>query len=67
MVLQVYGELLFNYPLAEVRPLFTLFRDTMQHAYLLDVPLRVEVKSCHNWSEVTPIDHDDAENVLEFL
>jgi len=64
MVLQVHDELLFECPAAEVRPLSALVRDAMQHAYPLDVPLRVEVKSGANWWEVTPVDDDDAEENL---
>ena len=63
MVLQVHDELLFECPDAEVRPLSALVRDAMQDAYPLDVPLRVEVKSGHNWWEVTPVDDDDAEKL----
>lgn len=63
MVLQVHDELLFECPAAEVRPLSALVRDAMQYAYPLDVPLRVEVKSGHNWWEVTPVDDDDADRI----
>ena len=58
MVLQVHDELLFECPESEVRPLADLVRDAMQNAYPLDVPLRAEVKSGHNWWDVTPVGDD---------
>ncbi len=61
MVLQVHDELLFECPAGEVRPLADLVRDAMQNAYPLDVPLRAEVKTGHNWWDVTPVGDDDAE------
>ena len=61
MVLQVHDELLFECPADEVRPLADLVREAMQNAYPLDVPLRAEVKSGHNWWEVTPVGDDDEE------
>ena len=61
MVLQVHDELLFECPAAEVPPLASLVRDAMQNAYPLDVPLKAEVKSGHNWWDVTPVGDDDAE------
>jgi len=61
MVLQVHDELLFECPADEVRPLADLVRDAMQNAYPLDVPLRAEVKSGHNWWDVTPVGDDDME------
>jgi len=65
MVLQVHDELLFECPTAEVRPLADLVRDAMQNAYPLDVPLRAEVKSGHNWWDVTPVGDDDGDEVKE--
>ena len=61
MVLQVHDELLFECPAAEVRALADLVRDAMQNAFPLDVPLRAEVKSGHNWWDVTPVGDDDEE------
>ncbi len=65
MVLQVHDELLFECPADEVRPLADLVRDAMQNAYPLDVPLRAEVKSGHNWWDVTPVGDDDEEGDME--
>ena len=64
MVLQVHDELLFECPAGEVRELSKLVKDAMQNAYPLDVPLKAEVKSGHNWWEVTPVDDDDLEEKL---
>ena len=59
MILQVHDELLFECPPDEVARLAVLVRTSMEHAFPLDVPLRVEVKSGHNWWEVTPLPDDD--------
>ncbi|MBV9848587.1 MAG: DNA polymerase I [Armatimonadetes bacterium] len=61
MILQVHDELLFECPPPEVARLSRLVRDAMEHAYPLDVPLRAEVKSGHNWWDVTPVLDEDAE------
>ena len=66
MVLQVHDELLFECPDAEVKPLSALVRKAMQNAYPLDVPLKVEVKTGHNWWDVTPVE-DFAESDSEQL
>jgi DNA polymerase-1 len=58
MVLQVHDELLFECPVGEVRPLSELVKNAMQNAYPLDVPLKAEVKSGHNWWDVTPVGDD---------
>ncbi len=63
MVLQVHDELLFECPHAEVRSLAKLVREAMQNAYPLDVPLKAEVKTGHNWWEVAPVGDDDAEEL----
>jgi len=63
MVLQVHDELLFECPIDEVRALSGLVKAAMQNAYPLDVPLRAEVKSGHNWWEVTPVDDDDKDEL----
>jgi len=65
MVLQVHDELLFECPADKVRELSSLVKDAMQNAYPLDVPLKAEVKSGHNWWEVTPVDDDDADELSD--
>ena len=59
MVLQVHDELLFECLPAEVPALSRLVREAMEHAFPLDVPLRAEVKSGHNWWDVTPVLDED--------
>jgi len=66
MVLQVHDELLFECPEDEVKPLSVLVRKAMQNAYPLDVPLKAEVKTGHNWWEVTPVE-DYSESDTELL
>lgn len=60
MILQVHDELLFECPPEEVTRLGALVRQAMEQAFPLDVPLRVEVKSGHNWWDVTPLNDDDS-------
>ena len=67
MVLQVDDELLFECPPSEVAPLGRLVREAMERAFPLDVPLRAEVKSGHNWWEVTPVLDEDADAGSEGL
>ena len=67
MVLQVHDELLFECPDAEVRPLSRLVRTAMEHAYPIDVPLRVEVKSGLDWWSVTPVADDAADPEAQAL
>jgi len=62
MVLQVHDELLFDCVPADVPRLAALVREAMEHAFPLDVPLQVEVKSGLNWWEVTPVSDDDADS-----
>ncbi len=67
MVLQVHDELLFDCAPGDVPRLAALVREAMEHAYPLDVPLQIEVKSGLNWWEVTPIGDDvaDSETLLD--
>ncbi len=63
MVLQVHDELLFECPPDEVTQLAALVREAMENAYPLDVRLRADVKSGHNWQAVAPL-LDDAADTL---
>jgi len=58
MILQVHDELLFESPPAEVPVLALLVRKAMEGAYKLDVRLGCEVKTGHNWWDVTPVEED---------
>ena len=62
MVLQVHDELLFECPPDDVPALAALVRDAMQNAYPLDVPLKAEVKSGHNWWDVTTLAEGETDN-----
>ncbi len=62
MIMQVHDELLFDCAPHDVPRLAGLIREAMEHAYPLDVPLQVEVKSGLNWWQVTPVGDDDADS-----
>ncbi len=49
MLLQVHDELVFEAPEAELAALSELVCETMESAYPMDVPLKVETKSGANW------------------
>jgi len=59
MILQVHDELLFECAPGDVNKLAALVRDCMENAYPMDVRLAVEVKSGHNWWQVTPVGEED--------
>jgi DNA polymerase-1 len=52
MLLQVHDELLFEAPEDEVDELEGLARERMESAMILDVPLRVDIKSGSDWAQV---------------
>lgn len=52
MVLQVHDELVLEVPEAEVERAQALVVETMENAYTLDVPLRVEAATGKNWMEM---------------
>jgi DNA polymerase-1 len=52
MLLQVHDELLLEAPGDEVETVGGLAREVMESAMTLDVPLKVDVKSGSDWSEV---------------
>ncbi|MGO8674202.1 MAG: DNA polymerase I [Capsulimonadaceae bacterium] len=60
MVLQVHDELLFEAVPDEVPRLASLVRECMESAYPLSVRLRADVKTGHNWWEVTPVESAEA-------
>ncbi|MCE5323496.1 DNA polymerase I [bacterium] len=53
MLLQVHDELLLEVPPDELETACNLVREGMEQAMDLHVPLRVDVKSGKNWSEMT--------------
>ncbi len=51
LLLQVHDELVVEVPEAEVAKVSTFVRETMEHAYTLNVPIKVDVGSGMNWGE----------------
>ncbi len=51
MLLQIHDELVFEAPEDEVEATMEIVRDAMEHAYPLDVPLKVDVGSGKSWDE----------------
>jgi len=49
MLLQVHDELIFEAPEAFVPTAIELIKDEMEHAVILDVPLRVSMESATSW------------------
>jgi DNA polymerase-1 len=54
MILTVHDELLFEVPEADADTVAGLVRDTMEHAFPLDVPLTVDVGVGPNWKAAKP-------------
>jgi DNA polymerase-1 len=55
MLLQVHDELVLETPPEEIEAIASLVRTTMEDAYELAVPLRVDVEVGPNWRDLTPI------------
>lgn len=55
MLLQVHDELIFEAPEDEVASVTELVRTTMEQAYSLNVPLKVDVEIGQNWEEMTEV------------
>lgn len=51
MLLQIHDELLFEVAQADCQPLMELVRAEMSNVMQLSVPLKVDIKSGHNWAE----------------
>ncbi|MBX3412309.1 MAG: DNA polymerase I [Pirellulales bacterium] len=52
LLLQIHDELVFEVPSRELEPLARLVERDMSSVLALDVPLKVDLKSGRNWSEV---------------
>jgi len=52
MLLQVHDELVFEAPQALVEGAMKLIKEEMEHAVLLDIPLRVSMESAPSWGEM---------------
>jgi DNA polymerase-1 len=55
MILQVHDELVLEVAKAELPQVAALVRDTMEGAYQLKAPLKVDVKVGHNWLDMAPL------------
>jgi DNA polymerase-1 len=55
MILQVHDELVLEVPEDELEPVTPLVIETMEAAYQLDAPLKVDAKVGQNWLEMTPV------------
>jgi DNA polymerase I len=55
LLLQVHDELVLECPTAEVEAVAAATRQIMENAFLLDIPLGVEVRSGQNWDEMKPV------------
>jgi DNA polymerase-1 len=52
MLLQVHDELIFEVPQDEVAEMRQLITETMSSAVKLSVPVKVDIKTGHNWGEM---------------
>jgi DNA polymerase-1 len=52
LILQVHDELIFEVPDKELEEIYRLIPDTMANAVILDVPLKVDIKTGDNWGEM---------------
>lgn len=55
MTLQVHDELVFEVPRDELARVAPLVREIMEGAFLLDAPLKVDMKVGANWEEMDPL------------
>jgi DNA polymerase-1 len=56
MLLQIHDELLLEAPEEEIPVLHTLVQEEMEHAFELRVPLKVDVSSGPNWSDLKSLE-----------
>lgn len=55
LILQVHDELVFECPELEVAAVVPIVKDTMESAFPLDPPLKVEIKTGADWCNAVPI------------
>jgi DNA polymerase-1 len=56
ITLQVHDELVLEVPVEELDAVGRLVRQTMEHAYELKAPLRVDLEAGPNWYELAPVE-----------
>lgn len=54
MILQVHDELVLEVPDAELAQAVSLVRESMEQAFALRVPLKVDIETGPNWEEMQP-------------
>lgn len=55
MILQVHDELLFEVPTEHVRALSLAVAEVMRNAFVLSVPIEVDVRAGPNWRDLEPL------------
>jgi DNA polymerase-1 len=55
LLLQVHDELVLEMPPENLKPVAELVRNVMEHAYPMDVRLKVEAKAGANWQDMEPV------------
>jgi len=56
ITLQVHDELVLEVPVDELIPVSRLVRETMENAYELHAPLKVDMEAGPNWYELDPVE-----------
>ena len=52
MLLQVHDELVLEVPQEELEAVAPLVREVMESAYVMDVPLQVDIEAGKNWHDM---------------
>ena len=55
MILQVHDELLFEVPAGHLRDLASIVAEVMRSAFVLSVPIEVDVRAGPNWRDLEPL------------
>jgi DNA polymerase-1 len=55
MILQVHDELVLETPEEEVQRVAAIVKETMEGAYQLDAPLKVDMEAGPNWFDQSPV------------
>ncbi|OPY58099.1 MAG: DNA polymerase I [Pelotomaculum sp. PtaU1.Bin035] len=55
MILQVHDELIFDTPADEIEQLIQLVKRCMENAFVMDVPLEVDIKTGPNWYDAKKV------------
>jgi DNA polymerase-1 len=55
MILQVHDELVLETPEEELHRVAAIVKETMEGAYQLDAPLKVDMEAGPNWFDQSPV------------